>query len=321
MSASEPILVADIGGTNARFAIAYNDDPIRLENILVLATHDYASLQDAVETYLDKWAQDRPSKACLAVAGPVVEDEVHMTNCPWLFYQSKLANELKMDQVIVLNDFEAIACALPYLPDNQLRKIGGGAPKDNGNYVVVGPGTGIGVAGLTQVDNGWKVLGSEAGHIGFAPGDDFEQEILKVISRDYPRVSVERLLSGNGFCRIYNALGHVKDISLQPLTPAEITKAAFEETSDICKQTVHIFCSMLGSFAGDMAITFNATSGVYLAGGIIPKIQPIFEKSFFRQKFENKGRLDYIQDIPTYQITEEHPALIGAAAKLQGKLF
>jgi len=322
MRDDRPVLVADIGGTNARFALAHSGDGIHLSQIRILPTGDYGSLQGAVRAYLaDTDTGERPHVAAIAVAGPVVSDQVRMTNCPWSFRRSALAEDLNMDQVFVLNDFEAIACALPYLGDNDLLKIGSGKIQQDGNKIVLGPGTGIGVAAITAVGEGWKVLTSEGGHVGFAPADDLERQILRMVTCKYPRVSVERVISGQGFATLHQALATIRGEDVESLSPKEITRRALDNPGGHCGQVVDIFCSILGTFAGDMAVTFNATGGVYLAGGILPKIQEFFLASRFRSRFEDKGRLSYVKDIPTLQIMTKQPALIGAAARIQGKFY
>ncbi len=316
------ILVADIGGTNARFAIAQG---IALEQIKILSTGDYDSLQSAVKAYLSEISGPRPSVASIAIAGPVVCDHVKMTNCPWTFRRSSLADELAMDQVSILNDFEAIASALPYIDNANLLKIGPSASlaemQEGGNKIVIGPGTGIGVAAITPIGEGWKVLTSEGGHVGFAPADDLERQILKTVKYKYPRVSVERVISGQGFTTLHQALATLRGEEVEILSPKEITMRAIKDPNSHCGQVVDIFCSILGTFAGDMAVTFNATGGVYLAGGILPKIQDFFLGSRFRERFENKGRLSYVMDIPTLQIMEKQPALVGAAARIHGQFY
>ncbi|PCI49286.1 MAG: glucokinase [Alphaproteobacteria bacterium] len=321
MNADTPILVADIGGTNARFAIARSDNRIILEQIKILSTGDYDSLQSAALAYLRQTSGPRPAIAAIAVAGPVVGDRVKMTNCPWAFRRSSLAGELGMEQVSVLNDFEANACALPFLEGGGLLKIGSGEIQGDGTKIVIGPGTGIGVAAITPIGEGWKVLTSEGGHVGFAPADDLERQILRTVKYKYPRVSVERVISGQGFTTLHQALATLRGAEVETLSPSEITRRALENPTGHCGQVVDIFCSILGTFAGDMAVTFNATGGVYLAGGILPKIQEFFLGSRFRERFENKGRLTYVKDIPTLQIMEKHLALVGAAARIQGKFY
>lgn len=323
MTVDAPILVADIGGTNARFAIARTGGRISLEQVQILATRDYDSLQAAALAYLGQTTGPRPTLASIAIAGPVVGDYIRMTNCPWAFSRESLTAALGMTRVILLNDFEAIASALPYLDADNLLNIGqvSADMQAGGTKLVIGPGTGIGVAAITPVGDGWKVLTSEGGHVGFAPADDLERQILRTVKYKYPRVSVERVISGQGFSTLHQALAALRGEEVEKLTPSEITRRALRDPGSHCGQVVDIFCSILGTFAGDMAVTFNATGGVYLAGGILPKIQDFFLDSQFRARFEDKGRLHYVKTIPTVQIMEKQPALIGAAARTQGKFY
>ncbi|MBV1901496.1 MAG: glucokinase [Kordiimonadaceae bacterium] len=327
-SPNTPTLVADVGGTNARFALAHMTPAAKgeqahvvLSHIKVLPTKDYDSLQAAAAAYLKDTPKSKPTVAALAVAGPLTADFFEMTNCPWSFRQSILADELGMEKVVVLNDFEAIACALPHLNTEDLHQVGPGEIRNQGNKVVLGPGTGIGVAALTPVLDGWKPLTSEAGHIGFAPETDIEHEISKLVQRKYPRVSIERLVSGQGISTLHGALSAILGQTPEALSAEEITRRALKDREGICGQTTDIFCNILGSFAGDLAVSFNAIGGVYLAGGILPKIESFFLNSKFRTRFENKGRLSYVKDIPTLMIQEKLPALIGAAAKINGHFY
>jgi len=321
MSCDTSLLVADVGGTNARFALAEKREKISVSQVKILATGDYDSLSSAALAYLAQTSGPRPEVAAIAIAGPVVEDHVKMTNCPWSFTRSSLAADVGLSEVKLLNDFEAIACALPHIEPQELLKIGGGSIIEGGTKVVIGPGTGIGVAALAPVGPGWKILASEGGHVGFAPADDLERQILRTVKYKYPRVSVERVISGQGFSTLHQALATLRGEDAEILTPQEITKRAIEKPASDCGQVVGIFCSILGSFAGDMAVTFNATGGVYLAGGILPKIQEFFLASKFRERFENKGRLTYVKDIATQQIMLPQPALIGTAALVYGQYY
>jgi len=318
---SVPILVADIGGTNARFALASVAPKINVSQLQILATEDYASLQEAALAYLKTTIGPRPTIASIAIAGFVANDLVQMTNCPWSFRKSALANELGMEHVSVQNDFAAIACALPFLANDDLLQVGGKGADPLGSKVVIGPGTGIGVAALAPVGEGWKVLASEGGHVGFAPADDLERQILRTVKHKYPRVSVERIISGQGFATLHQALAALRGETAPIMTPKEITCEALANPTSHCGQVVDVFCGILGSFAGDMAVTFNATGGVYLAGGILPKIQSFFLNSRFRERFEDKGRLTYVKDIPTFQIKEKQPALVGCAARIEGQYY
>lgn len=316
------LLVADIGGTNVRFAIALinEDNEIKLDNIKMFSTENWLYLEDAVNDYLSQVGK-RPSRASIAFAGPVYDDEVSMTNGTWQFNQSELSSYLKMEEVKVMNDYCAYASSLPLLKGDQLIKIGDGDTTKNGNMVVLGPGTGLGVGALVSVGDKWKAVASEGGHIGFSASSDLEKEIYKVIAGEFNRVSTEELVSGRGISNIYYALGVINGTHKLKLSPAEINKMATENNDPDSIQAIKIFSGMLGSFASDMAGTFNATGGVYLAGGVLPKLKKFFLDSEFRAKFEENEKLPFVKNIETHLIMEEYPALFGAAAFYYGKFL
>ena len=316
---STEFLVADIGGTNVRFAIAGIDSQnnISIENLSVLPTENWLYLEDAVADYLTHVGRN-PTRAAIAFAGPVNKDEVSMTNGTWQFYQSELAPFLKMEEVKVMNDFHAKACSLPLLKENQLHQIGGGEIEERGNKIVVGPGTGIGVGALVSVGDKWRAVASEGGHIGFSPRGDLEKEIFNVLAKDYDRISVEDFVSGRGLSNIYYAIGAVNGHNNLKLSPAEINDKARNDKDADSIETLMVFSSMLGSFASDMAGTFNATGGVYLTGGVLPKIKDYFLESSFRDKFEENEKLHFVSDICTNLILEDQPALYGAAGYYSG---
>ena len=316
---SSEILVADIGGTNARFAMAYISDnnDISLEKITVYPTENWVYLEDAIADYLLQ-VKAKPERASVAFAGPVNKDEVSMTNGTWQFKQSEIGDFLKMKEVKVLNDYCANACSLPLLKDEQLLKIGEGVIEEGANKIVVGPGTGVGVAALVAAGDKWKAIASEGGHVAYGPSGDLEKEIFKILSPEHHRMSAEHLMSGRGISSIYYALGIINGKGNERLDPAEVNDLATIEKDADSIQTIKIYSGMLGCYVSDMAGTFNATGGVYLAGGVLPKIQDIFLESNFRAKFEENENLPFVKDIATYLILEEQPALFGAAGYYSG---
>lgn len=316
---SSEFLVADIGGTNVRFALAYisEDNNITLDKLSVLPTENWLYLEDAVTDYLNH-VDAKPSRAAIAFAGPVNKDDVSMTNGTWQFKQSELAPFLKMEEVKVFNDFCAKACALPLLRSDQLMQIGGGEIEEKGNKIVVGPGTGIGVGALVSAGEKWKAIASEGGHIGFSPSGDLEKEICYILSKEYQRISVEDLVAGRGLSNIYHAIGVMNGRHHLKLHPAEINEKATNENDVDAIQTFKVFSGMLGCYASDMAGTFNATGGVYLTGGVLPKIKQYFLESNFREKFEENEKLPFVKEIKTQLILEEQPALFGAAGYYSG---
>ncbi|MFZ5609227.1 MAG: glucokinase [Pseudomonadota bacterium] len=311
-------LVADIGGTNARFALAEageNGAPdLRCQRTLLCAAH--GSLARAIDAY---WREvgtaQRPRRAALAVASPVLGDEVRLTNNPWRFSQAALAAELGLERLHVLNDFAAIARALPVLSPAHLAPVGAAAaPRRAGDSLaVLGPGTGLGVAGLLQEKGRRHVIASEGGHISFAPLDAVEEAILHILMPRYGRLSYERLLCGEGLRILYEALGEILKLPVEALSPADITARAQEGKDALSRQSLMRFCAILGAFAGDVALMLGARQ-VYIAGGIVPRFIDFLRASPFRAQFEAKGRFaGLMRQTPVDVITAPYPGLIGAA--------
>lgn len=307
-------LLADVGGTNARFALQTGAG--RFEYIEVLACAAYATLGDAMKAYLEKAAvQGFPVKAirhaAIAIANPVEGDMVSMTNHHWSFSIAGLRAEHGLETLLVINDFAALAMSLPYLQPGQRERIGGGVELSGRPIGLIGPGTGLGVSGVIPAGGRWFALAGEGGHASFAPGNREEVAILDMLWSEFGHVSAERLLSGMGLELIHRAL------SGQRLSAPDITGAALDGTCADCRRTVDVFCGVLGSVAGNVALTLGATGGMYIGGGIVPRLGALFTRSAFRQRFEDKGRLSpYLARIPTYLITEQYPALVGVAAML-----
>lgn len=313
-----PRLLADIGGTNARFAL--ETAPRQFDAVAVYASGDFASLRAAMQAYLASALvksvhAGRIVHAGIAIANPVDGDAVSMTNHHWSFSIAALRAELELNTLLVVNDFTALAMALPYLRPSQRVQIGGGVELPGRTIGLIGPGTGLGVSGIIPVDGRWVALASEGGHATFAPGDGVEVGILQALWREYGHVSAERLLSGIGLELIYRAL------SGKTLGAAEITRRALDTSCAYCARTVECFCAVLGTVTGNVALTLGATGGVYIGGGIVPRLGRLFEQSSFRARFETKGRLSsYMARIPTYLITEEYPAFLGVAALLSEQM-
>jgi len=305
-------LIADIGGTNARFAVAQQG---RFDHLRVLHTGDYPSLAEAARAYL-AGLPDRllPSRAALAIAGPVAGDRVALTNQNWSFSTAELILELGVDELLVLNDFAAQAMAIPYLAASDVAQIGPGTPVENGPIAIMGPGTGFGMGCLIPEPDGWSQLSSEGGHATMPPATDEESRILEVLRARYGHVSVERTLSGHGLTNLYDAVCDLADVPARPLDPGEVTAEAVAGTDGYCVQALDLFCAMLGTVGGDLALTLCATGGLYIAGGIVPRFADYFAASEFRARFTAKGRLrTYLEAIPTYLILHPCPALLGLA--------
>lgn len=306
-----PRLLADVGGTNARFAI--ETAPRQFEAVAVLPCSDYPSLGAAAAAYLDGASAhaDGIRHAAIAIANPVDGDSVSMTNHSWSFSTAALREELDLSTLLVVNDFTALAMALPHLLPSQRTRIGGGVELAGRTIGLIGPGTGLGVSGIVPVDGRWAALASEGGHASFAPGDDTEFAIMRHLQGEYGHASAERLLSGPGLELIYHVL------SGQRKSAADITQAALTESDADCLAAVDCFCGVLGSVAGNVALTLGATGGMYIGGGIVPRLGHLFARSPFRARFEAKGRLQpYLERIPTFLITEQYPAFLGVSAIL-----
>ena len=317
-------LLADIGGTNARFAL--ETAPHRFEAVTVLPCNAYPRLQDAIGVYLAgdavKTVQGRPIKrAAIAIANPVDGDMVQMTNHHWLFSIEALRTDLGLETLVVVNDFTALAMALPHLSPEQKLKIGGGTAQPGHPIGLIGPGTGLGVSGIIPACEHWLPLASEGGHVTFSPVDESETAILRFCWREHKHVSAERLLSGMGLELIYRALSELAGNPTATLDAAEIGRRAVDGSDPVCVQTVETFCAMLGTVAGNVAMTLGAVGGMYIGGGIVPRLGQRFVDSAFRERFEAKGRFaNYLAQIPTYVITAEYPAFLGVSAILAEKL-
>jgi glucokinase len=310
-------LLADVGGTNARFAL---QSGAGFDDIEVLACADYPTLGAAMQAYLGKagargLAVEGVRHAAIAIANPVEEDRVSMTNHHWSFSIEALRQEQGLETLLVVNDFAALAMSLPHLAADGRERIGGGLELQDGRTArpigLIGPGTGLGVSGVIPAGNRWIALASEGGHVSFAPANREEVAILEALWGEYGHVSAERLLSGMGLELIHWAL------TGQRLDAPGITGAAIDGSSADCIKTVETFCAVLGSVAGNVALTLGATGGMYIGGGIVPRLGKLFTESRFRARFEDKGRLSpYLARIPTYLITEQYPALRGVSAML-----
>jgi glucokinase len=320
-----PRLVADIGGTNARFAL--ETSPQCFKAVTVLPCNAYPRLQDAIAVFLASPEakceyRDPIRHAALAIANPVDGDVVGMTNHHWLFSIEALRAELGLETLTVVNDFTALAMALPVLSADQKIKIGGGAEQRGHAIGLVGAGTGLGVSGIIPAGEHWIPLHSEGGHVTFSPSDEREVDILRFAWREYPHVSAERLLSGMGLEIIYRALRDRAAMGPgESLDAAEISRRAMDASCPVCVQTIECFCAMLGTVAGNLAMTLGALGGMYIGGGIVPRLGHLFTGSQFRTRFEAKGRFStYLSQIPTYVITAEYPAFLGVSAILTEKL-
>lgn len=317
----ESILVADIGGTNARFAIAdAKDERISIRDAQAFRAEDFETIRDAADAYLESISV-KPRRACFAAAGPVIDDGVDFTNSHWALRGPELAASLRLDQIRIVNDFYALAASVAYLPDDALIEVKAGTAVIDAPQLVIGPGTGLGQALIVPTPSGVKVVATEGGHVSFAPRTDEEFEIKKFIAREHPRVSVERLLSGRGLVNIHRALCAIEGAQRVSLQANEITEAARTGEYPIAVKAVDMFCAILGRVAGDAVLATGARGGVALGGGILPKIKDVFMRSDFVDRFTEKGRMsDYVRAVPVSLIIADGAAFYGAAAVLEEKI-
>ncbi|HYD29820.1 MAG TPA: glucokinase [Azospirillaceae bacterium] len=317
MPDAAPFLVADIGGTNARFGLT---GPGGLAHSRVLACADFPTLEDAARAYLaDAAPAVPPRQAAFAIAGPVTGDLIQMTNHAWTFTISATRAALELDRLEVINDFTAVALSLPHLGDADRRAVGGGTPRPRAVIAAIGPGSGLGMSGLVPApDGGWIPLAGEGGHATMPAADSREAGVLAILARRFDHISAERVISGQGLQNLAAALTALAGLPPSPRTPAEITQAARDGSDAVCVEAVEMFCAMLGTAAGNLALTLGARGGVYIAGGIVPKLGELFHRSRFRERFIGKGRMSvYLDPIPTYVITHSLPAFLGLRALLE----
>ncbi len=317
MNATATGLIADIGATNTRFALVGPGGAITRTR--VVATDDYASLSDAIEDYLTTEAPPaKPTLAVVAVAAPVTGDMVTMTNNPWTFSIQAMGKQFGFTALHVINDFVANALAVPQLAPADRQQIGGGAPVEGAPIGVIGPGSGLGVSVLIPQGNRFVPLQGEGGHVTMAAADKREAAVLELMRKRFDHVSAERFLSGPGLVNLYNALCELAKEPAAPLTAAQITDSRTGEEEPRAREATAMFCAMLGTIAGNLALTIGARGGIYIAGGIVPKLGAAFAQSDFRERFEAKGRFHgYLAAIPTYVITHSSPALLGAAKLIE----
>jgi glucokinase len=306
---SECILLGDIGATNARFALLENGI---LGAVSSFEVAKFARFADVIAIFLkDRCREFRVKRALLAIAGPVKDERNVLTNCSWVIDILELRATFKLEARIV-NDFEAVALSLPWLTPTDLAPIGGGKPEVGAPKAVVGPGSGLGVACLLPRSEKPMVVSSEGGHATLAATCEREDRIIGQLRQRFGHVSAERAVSGMGLENIYRAIATLDGIDIPSRSAAEITKSALGSECQIAREALHVFCAFLGSFAGNVALTFGARGGVYIAGGISPRILDFLVRSQFRRRFEAKGRFEsYLETVPSYVITHPAAAFVG----------
>jgi glucokinase len=287
---------------------------------------DHADFHAAVSAYLQglNWPDGGPqliAHAAVAIANPVEGDRVRMTNYHWQFSIDEMRQRLGLDTLVVVNDFTALAMALPRLADADVRQVGGGQARRPSVIGLLGAGTGLGVSGLIPAGEGWIALGTEGGHVNFGPRDQREMDLLQFAWKTLDHVSYERLISGPGLELIYRGLAHRNGVDAPPLLAPAITQRALDDGDALCLETLEVFCGLLGTAAANLAVTLGSLGGIYIGGGIVPRLGEYFDRSPFRERFEDKGRFrDYVSAIPTFVITAENATFKGASAILENQL-
>ncbi|MEA1992171.1 MAG: glucokinase [Thermodesulfobacteriota bacterium] len=314
------VIAGDIGGTNARFAIIEGDKILFEKHY---PSRNFDKFEDAFAVFVKDAHGQIPQCVCLAVAGVVEGNRVEATNIPWTIDGHDLKERFGLKTLYLINDFEAAAWGITVLHKDHRVQIGGGKPISNGPKAVLGAGTGLGQAVLAPCGEGFRVLPTEGGHVDFAPRNEEEIRLLRYLMKEFPHVSVERILSGPGLVNIYKFLleerGSEESVfSKQSIKEKDqaalITQHALQGTDKLCRQALMMFCSIYGAESGNLALKCLATGGVYVAGGIALKILPILSEGGFRQAFEAKGRMEKVlKHIPTYVVTSPQLGLLGAA--------
>ena len=302
--------MADIGATHTRCALL--DDQGKEVAPEVFDNVDFTGLLGILTVYLDhRRSSDRPKRAALAVAAPILGDEVQMINIDWQFSQAELKAQLGFQRLTVCNDFAAIAWGLPLLTATDRKQIGGGTPKPRTTMATLGPGSGIGVSALVPSADSWTVMTGEGGHVSLPAHTSEEQDVIALLRERFGHCSAERVLSGQGLVNLYVALAELAGRGQPTVTPEDVTRLA-NQREPLARKTLQMFFAMLGTVASDLALTTGALGGVYIAGGIVPRLVDVLAQSQFRTRFEAKGRYsDYMAAIPTYVITTALPAFRG----------
>jgi glucokinase len=317
--ADGPRLLADIGATHARFAL--ESAPGVLRNVAVLLCDDYPGIVPLLNAYLAQLGGVRISHAAFALANPISGDFIRMTNRDWQFSTDEVRRAIGLTTLLIVNDFTALAMALPGFKPDDLLQIGEGKPQPHAVAGVLGPGTGLGVSGVIPTVDGFVTLGSEGGHVNFAPADEREFAILQYAWREWQHVSNERLISGPGMEIIYRALAARNGVDAPARNAADIVSGALEQNDALCLEVLECFAGMLGGAAANLAVTLGAFGGIFIGGGIVPRVAQWFATSPFRARFEAKGRFSsYLAQIPTYVIMTPNPALYGVASILSEHL-
>lgn len=320
------LLVADIGGTNARFGLV-EYDPAKnqasgkvnytAQQQITLKCANYPDMASMIKACCVEFGINMPAHACLAIAGPIEHGQAAMTNLSWKFSIDSLRDQLGMQTLHVINDFASLAYAVPFLAEDELVTLYAAKPNPEAPIVVMGPGTGFGMAGLVPQNGNWTIIPTEGGHASFAPTNETEMAIKSYLLKEQSHVSVENILSGGGLVNLYRALAYNAGIEAKTYTPADVSIKGINNEDPICREAVVTFCEVLGEVAGDKALSWGAKGGVVIGGGITPKLVNILHDTHFQERYINKGPMTkYVSEIPIRLIVNDKAALVGSAAWL-----
>ena len=321
----QPVLVGDIGGTNARFGL-FDARSLTLEvsSVSTLPVAGYHGLAEAIHCYLDRMglASDR-IPASLAIAGPAEGQQLTLVNGGWTFDRDELLDQAGLSSALYMNDFRAQSLAMGFLADQgfvaeSLVEVKSGTRLADRNHLVMGPGTGLGVAGLIKHSGEWLALPGEGGHVSFGPTDEVDEAILRWFRKRFPRVSIERILSGSGLEMLYQAMGEYEGQEAEALSAAAISCEALTDPDSLAHRTWQRFIYIIGSVAGDQVLTLGARGGVFLCGGILPRMKSQLQEGEFERGFLNKGRYrEYLEAVPVHLCVASEPGLLGAGLAWQ----
>ena len=320
------LLVADIGGTNARFGLV-EYDPAKnqasgkvnytAQQQITLKCADYPDMASMIKACCVELGINMPAHACLAIAGPIEHGQAAMTNLSWKFSIASLRDQLGMQTLHVINDFASLAYAVPFLAEDELVTLYSAKPNPDAPIVVMGPGTGFGMAGLIPQHGNWAIIPTEGGHASFAPTNEKEMAIKSYLLKEQSHVSVENILSGGGLVNLYRALAYNAGVEAKAYTPADVSIKGINNEDPVCREAVVTFCEVLGEVAGDKALSWGAKGGVVIGGGITPKLVNILHDTHFQERYINKGPMTkYVSEIPIHLIVNDKAALVGSAAWL-----
>ena len=316
--ATYPRLLADIGGTHARFAIQ-NHQAEELSHLAVYKCAQFETLESCVKQYLEDQRPPRPVACAMGIATQIMGDWVSMPNNPWAFSTAALKAALAFEQLILVNDFTALALSLPELVGTDLHCIAPGHAVSGSPLALIGPGTGLGVSGLfTDQQGGLVAISGEGGHVTLSADNPLEVAVVESLKRRFGHASAERALCGQGFINLYQAVCTIENRAPEQLQSHDITARALLQSDESCITALNLFFAFLGSTCGNLALTLGARGGIFIGGGIIPGLLPALEQSQFLSRYLQKGRYsEYLRQIPIHVITADvSPALLGAGRAL-----